>query len=148
MVSWKGDANKSGGIATNIGVHFFDMLSWVFGPVKNTIAHVYDPMKAAGFLELERAEVRWFLSLDHKDLPIKPKHGEPRTYRSITIDGKEVEFSGGFADLHTKSYEQILNGNGFGLEDVLPSIKIVSDIRNAAPKGLTGDYHPMLKSVL
>lgn len=147
MISWKGDTNKSGGIATNIGVHFFDMLNWIFGPVKSNIVHVYGPMKAGGVLELERADVRWFLSLDHKDLPVKPKPGEPKTYRSITVDGEEVEFSGGFTDLHTQSYEQILNGNGFGIEDVLPSIKIVSDIRNAEPKGLTGDYHPMLKDI-
>ena len=144
LVSWKGDASKSGGIATNIGVHFFDMLSWVFGQAKRNVVHVYEPTRAAGFLELERARVRWFLSLDRNDLPIKPEPGKPQTYRSITVDGEEMEFSGGFTDLHIESYRQILDGRGFTTHNVLPSIQIVSDIRNAAPVGLTGDYHPIL----
>jgi len=147
-VSWKGDTGKSGGIATNIGIHFFDMLSWIFGGVKKNIVHIYEHKKAAGFLELERARVRWFLSLDSKDLPFDPEHKKRMTYRSITIDGEEVEFSDGFGDLHTESYRQILTGKGFRPMDVLNSVIIASDIRNARPVGLEGDYHPMLKKVL
>jgi UDP-N-acetyl-2-amino-2-deoxyglucuronate dehydrogenase len=143
-VSWKGDINKSGGVATNIGVHFFDMLTWIFGNVKTNIVNLHTHMKASGILELERARVRWFLSLDQQDLPEKTKP-QQKTYRSITMDGQEIEFSEGFTDLHTKSYEQILLGNGFTIKDVLTSIKIVSDIRNAKEVGLQGDYHPMLK---
>lgn len=143
-VSWKGDIHKSGGIANNIGIHFFDMLTWIFGPVKQNVVHLFELNKAAGFLELERGRVRWFLSLDHNDLPFKPKPGQPKTYRSIMIDGQEIEFSEGFAELHTNSYAQILAGNGFGLDDVKPSIEIVSEIRNTNPIGLKGDYHPML----
>ena len=146
LVSWKGDTSKSGGIATNIGVHFFDMLSWIFGPTKQNIVHMYEPTRAGGFLELARARVRWFLSLDRNDLPVSPEPGKPQTYRSITVDGEEVEFSSGFTDLHTESYRRILDGDGFTTQDVLPSIQIVSDIRNADPVGLTGDYHPILSS--
>lgn len=144
MASWKGDTSKSGGIATNVGVHFFDMLSWIFGGVRRNIVHMHKPTKAAGFLEFDRARVRWFLSLERKDLPFAPEPGKLMTYRSITVDGEEIEFSGGFADLHTESYRQILAGGGFGLEDVMTSIEIVSDIRNAEPVGLKGDYHPLL----
>ncbi|MCK4752001.1 MAG: Gfo/Idh/MocA family oxidoreductase [Planctomycetes bacterium] len=144
QVSWKGDVSKSGGIATNIGIHFFDMLAWIFGGVKKNIVHVYEPTRAAGFLELGRARVRWFLSLDRNDLPFSPEEGKPMTFRSIKIDGEEVEFSSGFTELHVKSYEKILAGEGFMPEEVLPSIELVSGIRNAAPIGLKGDYHPML----
>ena len=144
-VSWKGDIEKSGGVATNIGVHFFDMLQWIFGEVKYSIVHLDGPMKAAGFLELEKARVRWFLSLDREDLPKQPRDGETATYRSITVDGEELEFSGGFADLHTRSYEQILAGRGFKLCETKPSIEIVSNIRRSRPIGLQGDYHPMLR---
>jgi UDP-N-acetyl-2-amino-2-deoxyglucuronate dehydrogenase len=144
MASWKGDESKSGGITTNIGVHFFDMSAWIFGEVRKNIVHIYEPRKAAGFLELERARVRWFLSIDRKDLPFGPEADKPMTYRSIKIDGEEVEFSGGFVDLHTESYRQILAGKGFRTEDVLTSIEMVSDIRNTKPIGLKGDYHPML----
>lgn len=144
MVSWKGDISKSGGIANNIGIHFFDVLSWIFGGVKKNIVHMYEPTRAAGFLELARARVRWFLSLERKDLPFTPEADKPMTYRSITIDGKEIEFSSGFTDLHTESYRQILMGKGFGLQDVITSIEIVSAIRNVKPVGLKGDYHPML----
>ena len=144
MVSWKGDVSKSGGIASNIGVHFFDMLSWTFGGVKENTVHVYEPRKAAGFLELERARVRWFLSLDCKDLPFPLQEGPPKTYRSIKIDDEEIEFSGGFADLHTENYRRILAGESFGPQEVLTSIEIISGIRNAQPIGLKGDYHPML----
>ena len=145
MASWKGDENKSGGVANNIGIHFFDMLCWIFGRVRQNIVHLYEPRKAAGFLELEHARVRWLLSLDRNDLPFTPDPGKPMTYRSITVDGEEVEFSGGFTDLHTESYKQILTENGFRPQDVLPSIEIVSDIRSITPVGIKGDCHPMLK---
>lgn len=148
MVSWKGDTSKSGGIATNIGIHFFDMLSWIFGTVRKNIVHLYEPRKAGGYLELERARVRWFLSIDSKDLPVDPQHSKRMTYRSVTVDGKEIEFSDGFGDLHTESYRQILAGKGFRPMDVLNSVIIASDIRNAKPAGLEGDYHPMLKKIL
>ena len=142
--SWKGDIQKSGGIATNIGVHFFDMLTWVFGaPVKNVV-HVLKVDKAAGYLELERARVRWFLSIDYNDLPDSIKAVGLRTYRSITLDGEEIEFSDGFTDLHTKTYEEILNGNGFGIEESRRSIEIVHKIRHSNPVGKKGEYHPYL----
>ena len=143
MASWKGDEKKSGGIATNIGVHFFDMLTWIFGPVQKNIVHLYQPKRAAGVLELENARVRWFLSLCKEDLPNDRPDGA-MTHRSIVYDDKEFEFSHGFSGLHTKSYEHILAGDGFGLKDILPSIEIVSDIRRSKPLGLKGQYHPML----
>lgn len=145
--SWKGDIHKSGGIATNIGVHFFDMLSWIFGKIKKTTVHLLTPDKASGFLELEQARVRWFLSLDSKDLPDQVKQKGQRTYRSIVMDNTEIEFSEGFTDLHTKSYEMILAGNGFGLTEAKQSIEIVYQIRNATPIGLKGDYHELCKKV-
>ncbi|QTD37301.1 Gfo/Idh/MocA family oxidoreductase [Polaribacter batillariae] len=129
-ISWKGDESKSGGIATNIGVHFYDMLSWVFGRVQENKVHLRENHKAAGYLEFENARVRWFLSIDENDLPVHIKQINQRTFRSITINNEEVEFSDGFTELHTKSYQQILKGNGFGLEDVRQSIQIVHDIRN------------------
>jgi UDP-N-acetyl-2-amino-2-deoxyglucuronate dehydrogenase len=144
-ISWKGDIHKSGGIATNIGVHFFDMLIWIFGSVKQNIVHMLKPDKAAGYLDLERARIKWFLSLDYDDIPEKVKMQGARTYRSITIDNEEIEFSGGFTDLHTTSYQKILNGNGFPLIDAKPSIETVYTIRNATPIGLKGEYHPFLK---
>lgn len=144
-ISWKGDIQKSGGIATNIGVHFFDMLIWIFGSVKQNIVHMLEPDKAAGYLDLERARIKWFLSLDYDDIPDKVKMQGARTYRSITIDNEEIEFSGGFTDLHTTSYQKILNGNGFPLIDAKPSIETVYTIRNATPIGLKGEYHPFLK---
>jgi len=147
QVSWKGDESKSGGIANNIGIHFFDMLIWIFGPVRQNFVHVRTPTRAAGFLDLARARVRWFLSLERQDLPVAPEPGEPRTYRSIQVDGEEVEFSGGFTDLHTESYRHILTGQGFGTETVLPSIEVVYEIRHAEPLGLKGQYHPLLKKV-
>ncbi|MHC4394344.1 MAG: Gfo/Idh/MocA family oxidoreductase [Planctomycetota bacterium] len=147
MVSWKGDVSKSGGIVTNIGIHFFDMLIWIFGKVERNIIHMSEPTKVGGFLELERARVRWFLSLDSNDLLFKPEPGKSKTYRSITIDGEELEFSGGFTELHTESYRQILTGRGFSLQEVMDSITLVSDIRKAGPIGLQGDYHPMLAQI-
>ena len=148
LTSWKGDVEKSGGIATNIGVHFFDMLTWIFGPVRQNVVHLYEPTKAAGYLELQRGRVRWFLSLDRNDLPEPPEEGKPATFRAISVDGEELEFSQGFTDLHTESYRRILAGSGFGCQAVLPSIEIVSAIRAAKPIGKTGEYHPMLSKVL
>ena len=146
FVSWKSILEKSGGIATNIGVHFFDMLSWIFGDVKENIVHVSEERKAAGFLGLEKARVRWFLSLDFNDIPKQQQSEGQRTYRSIKVDGKAIEFSGGFTDLHTRSYEEILKGKGFGISDVRSTIQTVYEIRNASPIGLKGDYHQLLKS--
>lgn len=143
--SWKGDVEKSGGVATNIGVHFFDMLSWIFGDVKENIVQVLKEDKAAGFLRLEKARVRWFLSLDYEDIPEKVKTNGQRTFRSILVDGEELEFSGGFTDLHTTTYSEILKGNGFGLKDAKNSIETVYAIRNSNPVGLKGDFHPMAK---
>ena len=128
--SWKGDEAKSGGVATNIGVHFFDMLSFVFGPPARNEAHMREAERAAGSLECERADVSWFLSIDRNDLPDDVK-GKKTTFRSITVDGEEVEFSEGFTDLHTRSYEEIIAGRGFGLDEVRPSIEIVSTFRTA-----------------
>jgi UDP-N-acetyl-2-amino-2-deoxyglucuronate dehydrogenase len=145
FTSWKGDEHKSGGIATNIGIHFFDMLCWVFGAVKENRVHLRQLDTAAGWLELEQARVRWLLSVDPKKLPKKALSQGQRTYRSITVDGEEVEFSGGFTDLHTLSYEKILQGQGFGVETVRPSIQVAHDIRNVEPIGLHGDYHPLLR---
>ncbi len=143
--SWKGDVHKSGGVATNIGVHFFDMLAWIFGNVKENMVQILEEDKAAGFLMLEKARVRWFLSIDYNDIPEDVKSRGQRTYRSITVDGEEIEFSGGFTDLHTTTYEHILRGDGFGLEDARTSIEMVYTIRNSVPAGLKGEYHPFAK---
>ncbi len=145
--SWKGDIQKSGGIATNIGIHFFDMLTWIFGDLKSSTVNVLTPNKAGGFLDLEKARVRWYLSLDSNDLPESVKNSGKRTYRSIVMDNSEVEFSEGFTDLHTKSYEEILAGRGFGLNDARSSVQIVYQIRNAVPVGLKGEYHEMCKTI-
>lgn len=142
--SWKASMEKSGGIATNIGVHFFDMLSWIFGDVEENIVHVHNNERAAGYLRLKNARVRWFLSVNYNDLPIHQKEKGQRTWRSISVDGEEVEFSEGFTNLHTKSYEKILEGEGFGVQAVRSSIQIVSDIRSTTPVGLKGDFHPMI----
>jgi len=147
LVSWKGDVLKSGGVSTNIGIHFFDMLQWIFGNVQQNIVHMSMPTKAAGYLELEKARVRWFLSIDKNDLPEAAKKDNKTTYRSITINKEEVEFSEGFTDLHTISYGEILEGRGFGLNDVIPSIETAFEIRNAKPVGLKGEYHPFLKEL-
>lgn len=147
FVSWKGFAEKSGGIATNIGVHFFDMLSWIFGEVEKNVVHLMEKDKAAGYLQLKKARVRWFLSIDANTLPKAVLESGKRTFRSLTIEGEEFEFSEGFTDLHTRSYEDILNGGGFGLDEARQSIHTVFDIRNLDPVGLKGDYHPILKSL-
>ncbi|RMA58947.1 Gfo/Idh/MocA family protein [Ulvibacter antarcticus] len=146
--SWKGDNTKSGGIATNIGVHFYDMLSWIFGDVKENVIHLHTHDRASGYLELERARVRWFLSINDEVLPKEIVGKGQRTYRSITIEGEELEFSEGFGDLHTTSYEEILKGNGYGIEDARQAIEIVHNIRNSEPIGLKGDYHPFAKKAL
>lgn len=141
FASWKGDMAKSGGIATNIGIHFFDMLLWLFGDVVSSTVHVHTHDRAAGFLELEHARVRWFLSIDAETLP-ESARGK-RTYRSLTLNGAEVEFSEGFTDLHTESYRRILDGQGFGIAEALPAIRLAHAIRTAAPAGLVGEYHPL-----
>jgi len=145
--SWKGDIAKSGGIATNIGVHFFDMLTWIFGPVQENKVHLLQENKAAGFLQLKNARVRWFLSIDYQDIPQEIREKGKRTYRSLTMDGKEIEFSDGFTDLHTEMYRQILAGGGFSISDAKQSIIVVHHIRNSKPIGLKGDYHPFLRDL-
>jgi UDP-N-acetyl-2-amino-2-deoxyglucuronate dehydrogenase len=140
--SWKGDIIKSGGIATNIGIHFFDMLIWIFGKVSKNIVHFHTHDRTAGFLQLERARVRWFLSIDENTLPTYVKEKGQRTFRSLTMENNEIEFSDGFGDLHTKSYEAVLAGNGFSLMEALPSIELVHNIRSQVPVGLKGDFHP------
>ena len=143
--SWKGDVHKSGGIATNIGVHFYDMLQWVFGKVQKNIVHVMSFDRVAGYLELEHARVRYFLSINAACLPANAVQGEKRTYRTLNIDGEEFEFSAGFTELHTESYKQILAGNGFRISEARPCIETVAEIRHAEPIGLVGDYHPLAK---
>src|SRR3990170_3079578 len=123
--SWKGDLSKAGGIATNIGIHFFDMLIWIFGSVKNLVVNKLESDQASGYLELERAKVNWFLSINFNHLPEAIKQNNKRTFRSLLLEGKEIEFSEGFTDLHTKSYAEILKGNAFGLEDARPSLELV-----------------------
>jgi UDP-N-acetyl-2-amino-2-deoxyglucuronate dehydrogenase len=144
--SWKGDINKSGGVVTNIGIHFFDMLMWLFGSVRLQEVHYSDEKKMSGFLELDNACIRWFLSVDRNDLPKTVKTEGKTTYRSIAIDGEEIEFSGGFTDLHTKVYHEILNGRGFGIEDARPSINLVYALRKTIPSVSSGDrVHPFVR---
>ena len=143
--SWKGDIHKSGGIATNIGVHFYDLLGWLFGNLQENIVHVQTHDRVAGYLEYERARVRYFLSINENTLPEEILSEGKKTYRSLQIDGHEFEFSEGFGDLHTVSYHHILEGNGFGLMDSKRSIETVFGIRSAVPVGLIGDYHPFAK---
>lgn len=145
--SWKGFEHKSGGIATNIGVHFYDMLSFVFGPLKTNIVHHRAADASAGYLEFERARVRWVLSINRDHLPSHTPDGQS-THRSITVSGQEIEFSGGFTDLHTASYENILAGSGFGLDVVRPSIEAVSHIRNAPIEPKRGEQHPDLAKIV
>ena len=141
--SWKGEKEKSGGIATNIGIHFFDMLHWIFGEVHENVVHVHTHDRAAGYMQLDRARVRWFLSINYDTLPEVLKATSVRTYRSILVDGKEVEFSEGFTDLHTLSYKAILDGKGFGLEAASQAVQAAYDIRNIKPTGLNGAHHPL-----
>ena len=145
-VSWKGDEKKSGGIATNIGVHFFDMLHYLFGELQESQIFKSEPNTASGFLEYAQARVRWFLSTDENTLPAAVKLQGQRTYRSITINEKEIEFSGGFTDLHTDSYKHILSDNGFGLEDNRVAIETVANIRSQAISSSKDMHHPFITS--
>ena len=143
-ISWKGQIDKSGGVPTNIGIHFFDMLIWMFGSVTGARVHLNDARRAAGFIELERARVRWFLSIDAKDLPYAAVPGTRTSHRSITVDGTEIDFSDGAMDLHTRVYERTLAGKGFGLADARPSIQIAHDLRGAGISGPGTEAHPLL----
>ncbi len=146
--SWKGEPQKSGGIATNIGVHFFDMLTWVFGSAVQHSIHLHQHDCAAGVLQLAHARVRWFLSINAQHLPDVQRAKGQRTFRSIEVDGQEIEFSEGFTDLHTDSYRHILAGQGFGLDEARTAVEIVQAIRNSIPQPLQGDYHPFCRKVL
>ncbi len=148
FMSWKGDVEKSGGVATNIGVHFFDMLTWIFGNQQSGVVNYSSADTVAGFMELEHARVRWFLSINDSYLPQAVQAKGQRTYRSITVEGDEIEFSGGFTDLHTLTYQDILGGGGYGLADARRSIEMVYDIRHAASIGKNGEYHPFLNQVI
>lgn len=141
--SWKGAGEKSGGIATNIGIHFFDMLGWVFGGLRENVVHLHRADVAAGVLHFDCARVRWFLSINAAYLPEAAKIAGKRTFRSIQIGGEELEFSDGFTDLHTESYRDILEGRGFGIEAARASIQTAHEIRHAEARGLNGDYHPL-----
>jgi UDP-N-acetyl-2-amino-2-deoxyglucuronate dehydrogenase len=148
QVSWKGEPAKSGGIATNIGVHFFDLLLWLFGDVKVCQVHHSNTQRMAGFLELEHARVKWFLSVSPADLPFQVAPGRKSTFRSITIDGRELEFTEGFTDLHTRVYEDILEGRGFGINEARPSITLVHAIRTAPVCAAADDTaHPFLNRI-
>jgi UDP-N-acetyl-2-amino-2-deoxyglucuronate dehydrogenase len=142
--SWKGQEEKSGGIATNIGIHFFDLLMWLFGPAGEVRVHQSDPNRMAGFIELEHARVRWLLSVDANDLPFKAEAGKKSTYRAITVDGQEIEFSEGFTDLHTRVYEHTLGGQGFGIDDARPSILLTHRIRTTPLSSMDDLVHPLL----
>lgn len=142
--SWKGDEEKSGGLAMNIGIHFFDLLMWLFGKVEHFEVHLSQPDKMAGLLELEWARVRWYLSVDVNDLPQAARQANKFAFRSITMDGQEMEFSEGFTDLHTRVYEQVLAGNGFGIESARPSIELVYNLRHADVIAGPKQLHPML----
>jgi UDP-N-acetyl-2-amino-2-deoxyglucuronate dehydrogenase len=146
LYSWKGDEKKSGGIATNIGIHLFDMLHFIFGDLQENRVHLSEPTRAAGYLEYERARVRWFLSVEETDLPATARTAGQRTFRSITVDGEEIDFSSGFADLHTRSYELILDGKGFSLDENRCAIETVAAIRTAKPAP-AGERHPLTRVV-
>lgn len=148
LYSWKGEEKKSGGIVANIGIHFFDMLHFIFGDLQESRVHIAQADRASGFLEYERARVRWFLSLEVDDIPVQVRDAGQRTYRSITVDGHEIEFSGGFADLHTRSYELILEGRGFGLADARAAIDTVAGIRSATTVPVTLDSHPAVRKLV
>ena len=147
FTSWKGNDDLSGGIATNIGVHFFDMISWIFGEVVENQVHIRLPNVNAGYMELKNARVRWFLSVDYDFIPDEIKSKGMRTYRSITVDGDEIEFSGGFTELHTDSYNHILNKKGFGLDCARQSIEIVSQIRSKPVIKDVNNEHPFINLV-
>ena len=145
--SWKGEKEKSGGIGTNIGIHFFDMLMWLFGPAQKTELYVREKNRMGGYMELPNADVEWYLSLEPEDIPESAGDNQ-RTFRTISVDGDEIEFSGGFTDLHTKVYDETLNGNGFGIDDARPSIELVHKLRTMdlteKPKGLV---HPSIENL-
>ena len=147
MQSWKGNLERSGGVATNIGIHFFDLLIWLFGDVVHTEVHFANARKTGGYIELEKARVHWFLSLDRNDLPETATECGLPTFRSITVDGKEIEFSEGFTDLHTTVYQQTLEGRGFSIADARPSIELAYQIRNAQATGIKADSHPFLQHI-
>ena len=143
--SWNGKLEQSGGLATNIGIHFFDLLIWLFGPVVQNEVHVSTNTRIGRYVELEKARVKWFLSIDNKDLPRQAvEEGKP-SFRSLTMDGAEIEFSGGFTDLHTVVYDEVMKGGGFGLADARPSVELVHRVREAVPIGLNPNSHPFLK---
>ncbi|MCU7521142.1 MAG: Gfo/Idh/MocA family oxidoreductase [Ignavibacteria bacterium] len=142
--SWKGDTSKSGGVATNIGVHFFDLLIWLFGSVDKNEVYIAEPNKMSGFLELKNANVRWYLSIDRNDLPEEAFNKGRSTHRSITVDDSEIEFTEGFTDLHTRIYEEILKGKGFGIDDARAAIETVYNIRNAKVLEGTEYLHPYI----
>ena len=129
-VSWKGSDERSGGVVTNIGIHFFDLLLWLFGGVQSSEVHVREPKRAAGTLALERADVRWFVSTEPADLPFAAAPGARTTFRSMAVDGEQLEFSDGFTDLHTRVYQEVLAGRGFGVDDARPSIELTHQIRH------------------
>jgi len=147
QISWKGQLERSGGLATNIGIHLFDLLIWLFGKAEHSEVHLSKPTKTAGYIELQNARVRWFLSIDKEDLPVETINKGKNTFRSITMDGEEVEFSEGFEGLHTIVYSETLAGRGFGLEDARPSIVLAHDIRNARVTGINENSHPLLKNL-
>jgi UDP-N-acetyl-2-amino-2-deoxyglucuronate dehydrogenase len=142
--SWKGDLSRSGGIAANIGIHFFDLLIWMFGNVEGSEVHISEPTRTAGYLELEHATVKWFLSTNRNDLPSMAIENRKPTFRSIVIDNTEIEFSEGFTDLHTAVYKNILEKKGFGVEDARASIELVHQIRNEVPIGKNNNSHSFL----
>jgi UDP-N-acetyl-2-amino-2-deoxyglucuronate dehydrogenase len=145
-VSWKGREDRSGGLVTNIGIHFFDLLSWLFGEVRASELHLREDKRVAGWLALDRAEVTWFLSAESRDLPFEAVPGVRTTFRSITVDGEEVEFSDGFADLHTRVYEEVLAGRGFGIAEARPSIALTSELRRADVVDAPAERrHPQLR---
>jgi len=147
LISWKGQIDKSGGLATNIGIHFFDLLLWLFGKVEGSEIHLATPTRTAGYMELENARVKWFLSIEKNDLPEECKSKGKATFRSIAIDGHVVEFSEGFTDLHTIVYRETLAGRGFGLEEARPSVVLAHDIRNAKIIGINENSHPLVKNL-
>lgn len=145
--SWKGNIEQSGGIGTNIGIHFFDMLMWLFGPAQSMEIQVREKNRMGGYLELPNADVEWYLSLEPEDIP-NNEDGSQRTFRSIIVDGDELEFSGGFTDLHTRVYEETINGNGFGIDDARPSIELVHKLRTMKiSEKPSGSVHPIIKSL-
>ena len=143
-VSWKGSEERSGGIVTNIGIHFFDLLLWLFGPAASCDVHLREPHRVAGMLDLKHARVTWFLSTDPADLPFARQPGVRATHRSITVDGVEIEFSDGFTGLHTRVYEAVLAGRGFGIDEARQSIELSARIRGAAVTAPADRRHPHL----